>query len=141
VPASPPNFALRRATVVLAALLVVGGGLGFLLSLGDDESPGDGPAGTGIEASAAWDVVVLDDPVAGVVTVHDTAGAELARVSTQLQGVLDVGLPGAVVLGAAGDPVADGLGILDLATAAITPIDVRLPVVERLGASSYLLAG
>jgi hypothetical protein len=126
--------------VVLAALLVVGGGLGFLLSLGDDESSGDGAAGTGVEATTAWDVVVLDDPVAGVVTVHDTDGAEVARVSTQLQGVLDVGLPGTVVLGAAGDPAADGLGILDLATAAITPIDVRLPVVERLGTSSYLLA-
>ena len=126
--------------MVLAALLVVGGGLGFLLSLGDDESSGDGSAGTGGEATAAWDVVVLDDPVAGVVTVHDAEGVEVARVSTQLQGVLDVGLPGTVVLGAAGDPAADGLGILDLATAAITPIDVRLPVVERLGASSYLLA-
>jgi hypothetical protein len=140
VPASPPNFALRRATVVLAALLVVGGGLGFLLSLGDDESPDSDTAGTGVEATAAWDVVVLDDPVADIVTVHDSDGAEVARVATQLQGVLDVGLPGSVVLGAAGDPAADGLGVLDLATATITPIDVRLPVVERLGTSSYLLA-
>jgi hypothetical protein len=140
VPASPPNFALRRATVVLAALLVVGGGLGFLLSLGDDESPDSDTAGTGVEATAAWDVVVLDDPVADIVTVHDSDGAEVARVATQLQGVLDVGLPGSVVLGAAGDPAADGLGVLDLATATITPIDVSLPVVERLGTSSYLLA-
>jgi hypothetical protein len=140
VPASPPNFALRRATVVLAALLVVGGGLGFLLSLGDDESPDSDTAGTGVEATAAWDVVVLDDPVADIVTVHDADGAEVARVATQLQGVLDVGLPGSVVLGAAGDPAADGLGVLDLTTATITPIDVSLPVVERLGTSSYLLA-
>ena len=126
--------------MVLAALLVVGGGLGFLLSLGDDESPDSDTAGTGVEATAAWDVVVLDDPVADIVTVHDADGAEVARVATQLQGVLDVGLPGSVVLGVAGDPAADGLGVLDLTTAAITPIDVRLPVVERLGASPYLLA-
>ena len=126
--------------MVLAALLVVGGGLGFLLSLGDDESPDSDTAGTGVEATAAWDVVVLDDPVADIVTVHDADGAEVARVATQLQGVLDVGLPGSVVLGVAGDPAADGLGVLDLATATITPIDVSLPVVERLGTSSYLLA-
>jgi len=126
--------------VVLAALLVVGGGLGFLLSLGDDDSPDSDTAGTGADAIAAWNVVVLDDPVADIVTVHDADGAELARVATQLQGVLDVGLPGSVVLGVAGDPAADGLGVLDLTTAAITPIDVRLPVVERLGTSSYLLA-
>jgi hypothetical protein len=126
--------------VVLAALLVVGGGLGFLLSLGNDDSPDSDTAGTGADATAAWNVVVLDDPVADIVTVHDADGAELARVATQLQGVLDVGLPGSVVLGVAGDPAADGLGVLDLTTAAITPIDVRLPVVERLGTSSYLLA-
>ena len=126
--------------MVLAALLVVGGGLGFLLSLGNDDSPDSDTAGTGADATAAWNVVVLDDPVADIVTVHDADGAELARVATQLQGVLDVGLPGSVVLGVAGDPAADGLGVLDLTTAAITPIDVRLPVVERLGTSSYLLA-
>jgi hypothetical protein len=135
-----PNFALRRATVVLAALLVVGGGIGFALSLGDDAGTDEQVADAGAAVATSWDVVVLADPLTDTVTVHDATGAELARVSTDLQGVLDVGLAGVVVLGAAGDPVADGLGVLDLTTGAIARIDVGLPVVDRLGTSPYLLA-
>lgn len=139
-----PNFALRRATVVLAALLVIGGGIGFVLSLGDDAGTDEQVADAGAAVATSWDVVVLADPLAdpltGTVTVHDATGAEVARVSTDLQGVLDVGLPGVVVLGAAGDPAADGLGVLDLATGTIARLAVGLPVVDRLGTSPYLLA-
>lgn len=128
--------------MVLAALLVVGGGLGFLLSLGGDDGDAGSTDGSSAvdETATTWDALVVDDPVANVVTVHRLDGTETTRVATDLQGVLDVGLTGVVVLGAAGDPAADGLGVLDLATGTITPIDIGLPVVERLGASAYLLA-
>jgi hypothetical protein len=140
VPGPIPNFALRRATVVLAALLVVGGGLGFALSRCEGDDTGGQHAESAQAVATAWDVVVLDDPLTDVITVHDITGAEVARASTDLQGVLDVGLAGLVVLGTAGDPAADGLGVLDLANGTITPIEIDLPVVDRLGASPYLLA-
>lgn len=134
-----PNFALRRATALLAVLIVAGGGVGFALSRCGDDGTDTGTT-PDEQREAMWNVVVLADPQADVVTVTDSGGTTLSRTTTTLEGVLDVGAPGAVLLGVAGDPTTAGLGVLDLVTGVVKQLEVRLPDVAQLGSTPFVVA-
>lgn len=130
-----PNYALRRAVVGLGALVVVAvlGVVGWRTFTGDD---GSDSAGT---TARPWDLVVVQ-LADGSISVVDRDGEEVATADTELVGVTDVGIDGAVVLGLGGDPAADGLAVLSLADGTITDLDVSYDEVRRLGRSSLLLA-
>lgn len=131
-----PNYRRRRLVVATAAAvsvaLVAAGS--YLVLGGDDDDAADSGG-----AADSWDVVVVQQP-SGTVTVHDRSGDEIASAETDLVGVADVGLAGAVVLGLEGSPAEDGLGLLDLDDASITRLDVSFGDVRRLGRSALLLA-
>jgi hypothetical protein len=128
-----PNYALRRAVVLIAVVAVVAVVAFVVFGRGDDDGDDGGTTASG------WDVVVVQQSD-GTVTVHDADGDELLSVESELVGVDDVGIAGAVVLGLDGDPVADGLGVLDLDGGGITDIEVSFDEVRRLGRSSLLVS-
>ena len=131
---------MRRALVVLLALLLAGGTGAWFLR-GDDGDDGNTDGGV-----RTWDRMVVQDPVDGFVTVTDRDGEVLSTVETGLAGLLDVGLDGRVVVGTAGTPSTDGIGVLSLeedtkeATDTIEVLDVDFDAVRRLGTSSFLIA-
>lgn len=128
-----PNYALRRVVVLVAVVAVVAGAAFLVFGRGDDGDDG------GDASVAGWDVVVIQQPD-GTVTVHDADGEELLSADTDLVGVDDVGLEGAVLLGLDGEPATDGLGVLDLDGGGVEELEVSFDEVRRLGRSSLLIA-
>lgn len=128
-----PNYALRRIVVLVVVVGVLAGAAFLVIGRGDD---GDGGGDT---AAAGWDVVVVQQPD-GTVTVHDADGEEVLSAETDLEGVDDIGLAGAVLLGLDGEPSADGLGVLDLDDGGVAELEVSFDEVRRLGRSSLLIA-
>jgi hypothetical protein len=128
-----PNYALRRAVVALVVLGLVGGGVALWLGRGG----GDGGDDSG--ATAKWNTLVLQDERSGELTLTDTEGTESDRFTSDLHGLLDVGLTDRLVLGTAGEPSTDGLGIIDLDSGDVTALEVEADTVTRLDTSSYLL--
>ncbi|MCU1361500.1 MAG: hypothetical protein JWN99_2789, partial [Ilumatobacteraceae bacterium] len=49
-----PNYALRRAVVLVAVVAVIGGGAAWFIGRGGDDSTGDG-------SGNQWNTVVLQD--------------------------------------------------------------------------------
>lgn len=93
----------------------------------------------GATAVASWGAVVVQRSD-GTITIHDTDGEQIGTATSDLAGVHDVGLEGAVVLGLDGTPSGDGLAVLSLDDGSITPLDVSFDRVRRLGESSMLVA-
>lgn len=128
-----PNYLLRRAVVAVVAVAVVAAGVWFVVGRGDDEATGSTTGGR------SWDTVVLQRSD-GTITIHDRDGEEVGAAESDLVGVTDVGLEGAVLLGLGGDPATDGLGVLSLDDASITDIDVAFDEVRTLAGSPLLVA-
>jgi hypothetical protein len=128
-----PNFALRRAIVLLAVVAVLGAGVAWFVGRDGDD---DGDSADGAE----WNTVVLQNERTGELTLVDAEGTEIESLDTDLIGLLDVGLPGRLVVGVAGDPATDGLGVIDLDDGEVTDIAVQSDSVSRLDNSAYLLA-
>ena len=84
--------------------------------------------------------MVVQDEDTGEVTLVDAEGAEIEAFPTELTGLLDVGVPGRLVVGVAGEPTTDGLGIIDLESGEVTELEVESNAVSRLDTSTYLLA-
>ena len=103
-----PNYALRRAAVLLVVVALIALVAAWWMRRGDDDAA-DGD-GSGNE----WNTVVVQDEDTGEVTLIDAEGVEIESFRTDLTGLLDVGLPGRLVVGVAGEPATDGLGIIDL---------------------------
>jgi hypothetical protein len=129
-----PNYALRRAAVLLVAVALIALLVAWLLRRGgDDAADGDGSGND-------WNTVVVQDEDTGEVTLIDAEGAEIEAYRTRLTGLLDVGVPDRLVVGVAGEPATDGLGIIDLDSGEVTDLEVESNAVSRLDTSAYLLA-
>ncbi|MGE0140138.1 MAG: hypothetical protein AB7L17_11800 [Ilumatobacteraceae bacterium] len=128
-----PNYALRRAVVALVIVAVIGAGIAWWVGRGGSDD--DGEAGT-----EQWDTLVLQDERTGKLTLVDPQGEEIDTFRTDLHGLLDVGLADRLIVGVAGDPTTDGLGVIDLESGEVTPIEVETHTISRLDASPYLLA-
>lgn len=135
-PPRQPNYALRRAGVALVVVSSIVAGVVWIVSRDGSRT------GTGTTPAQPWDAIVLQDPISGSVSVHDRDGEVLSTVETTLRGVTDVGAPGAVVLGVAGAPSTNGLGILDLATGEVESLRVSGDeVVEPADAPFLVVSG
>lgn len=132
--AGRPNYRLRRLVVLGAVVAVVAVVVALVVRRGEGD---DGPSASGV---AAWDVVVLQDPATGALSIHDRSGEPIATGSTELRGLVDVGAAGAVVVGVEGTPATDGLGVIDVATGSVTVLDVRGDEVHRIGDAPYLVS-
>lgn len=128
-----PNFLLRRAVVGIVVVALVAGGIWFAFGRGDDEESAGSSVGRG------WNRVVLQRSD-GTVTIHDGDGQEVATARTDLVGVTDVGLEGAVLLGLGGDPATDGLGVLALEDGVITELEVGSDQLRALAGTPLLVA-
>ncbi|MEX1104799.1 MAG: hypothetical protein WEB78_01255, partial [Ilumatobacteraceae bacterium] len=129
-----PNYRMRRAMVLGAVAVVVALVATIVVrrDSSDDESSRSGVA--------AWNTVVLQDPTTGAISIHDRSGDLIATGSTDLRGLIDVGAAGSVVVGVQGTPGADGLGVIDLSTGEVEPLDVRGDVVDQVGDAPYLVS-
>ena len=93
--------------MVLVVLALVGGGAGWFLGRGGD----DGADGT---RGKQWNTLVLQDGQTGEITLSDAEGAAVDSFPADMTGLLDVGLSNRLVLGVAGSPSTDGLGVINL---------------------------
>jgi hypothetical protein len=128
-----PNFLLRRAVVGIVVVALAAGGLWFALGRGGDEESSASTVGRG------WNTVVVQRSD-GTLTIHDRDGQEVATAETDLLGVTDVGLDGAVLLGLGGDPATDGLGVLTLDDGSITELEVGSDELRALAGTPLLVA-
>lgn len=129
-----PNYALRRAIVLLAVVAVIGVGAAWFIGRGgDDKGSGDG-------SGPHWNTIVLQDPDTGTITLSDAAGEESDSFQTDLKGLLDVGLGNRLVVGVAGEASTEGLGVIDLDDGKVTELQVESDGISRLDTSAYLLA-
>ena len=119
--------------MVLVVLALVGGGAGWFLGRGGD----DGADGT---RGKQWNTLVLQDGQTGEITLSDAEGAAVDSFPADMTGLLDVGLSNRLVLGVAGSPSTDGLGVINLDSGEITELKVPGDTISRLDTSAYLLA-
>jgi hypothetical protein len=129
-----PNYALRRVVVLVVVVALIGAGAASLLRRGGDDQNGGGTAGT------QWNTVVLQNAKSGELTLTDATGQEVDSFPTDMMGLLDVGLPGRLVVGIAGQAATDGLGVVDLHDGTVTQLAVQSDGISRLDTSAYLLA-
>jgi hypothetical protein len=129
-----PNYALRRAIVVLVVLAIVAGAVAWFVRRGDDDND------AGATSGDDWNTVVLQNEATGEITLTDAEGAEGESYPTDLTGLLDVGLADQLVVGVAGEPAAQGLGVIDLGDGQVTELEVESNGISRLDNSAFLLA-
>jgi hypothetical protein len=132
-----PNYALRRVIVIVGVFALAASGV-VAWSLLRDEGGSEGSA-----AGRGWDLVVTQDMSSRTITVHDASGKPLENldsIETDFLGVADSGVPGTALVGLAGDVEIDGIGVLDLRTGRIRPIEIGDRDLTRLGATGWWLA-
>ncbi len=129
-----PNYTARRVGVAAVLVGLVAAVVVWVVGRGGDDASGAD------DADGGWDVVVLQDPLSGAITVFDADGGLLTEVDTELRGLDDVGAVGVVVVGLEGDPVADGIGLVDLGAGTLTVVEVEGEDVRQLGRAPMLLS-
>jgi hypothetical protein len=129
-----PNYTLRRAIVALVVIAIVGAAAAWIIRREGDDDADD--AGN----EDHWNTVVLQNDRTGELSLVDAEGVELETFPSKLMGLLDVGLADRLVVGVAGDPATDGLGVIDLDSGEITELVVESDGISRLDTSAYLVA-
>lgn len=119
--------------MVVVVLALVGGGAAWVIGRGGDD-------GADSASESRWNTLVLQDGPTGEITLSDAQGEAIDSFAADLTGLLDVGLSNRLVLGVAGQPAIDGLGVIDLDSGEVTELQVQGDTISRLDASAYLLS-